>query len=117
MRETDKEALEEYETELRLYEGELQKERELACAAEFVRRNLEDVQERASQVGYMSAAGAFDSLFMNLMTEIHASHFWCRTSELSNTGRGLAALAASGQCCRPPRHASTTVQSCLSGSV
>ncbi|KAL8293782.1 hypothetical protein RQP46_000483 [Phenoliferia psychrophenolica] len=56
LRDTDKEALEEYETEMRLYEAELQKERELACAAEFVRRNLEDVKERASQVGYMRGA-------------------------------------------------------------
>lgn len=58
LRDTDQQALDEYETELRLYEAELEKERALAAAAEFVRKNLEDVQERAKAVGYMSSAGA-----------------------------------------------------------
>ncbi|KAK4703883.1 kinetochore protein Mis12/MTW1, partial [Phenoliferia sp. Uapishka_3] len=57
LKDADAAALEEYETELRLFEEEVQTERELACAAEYVRRKVEDVQERAAQVGYMSSAG------------------------------------------------------------
>jgi hypothetical protein len=53
----DEAAVEEYERELRLYEEELTKERELAAVQEFVRRKLEDAQERAEEVGYMRGAG------------------------------------------------------------
>lgn len=57
LRDTDSAALEEYETELGLYEEELKKERELECASEYVQGKVEEARERANQVGYMSAAG------------------------------------------------------------
>lgn len=55
----DEEAMREYEQELQLYEEELKKERELVCAAEFVTRKVESVQQRAQEVGHMRGAGAF----------------------------------------------------------
>lgn len=55
----DEEAINEYEEEHRLYEEELQKARELACAEEFVKRKVETVQEKAQEVGYMGGAGTF----------------------------------------------------------
>ncbi|KAM0753199.1 hypothetical protein T439DRAFT_192510 [Meredithblackwellia eburnea MCA 4105] len=64
LRDADQSAVDEYEEELRLYEEELEKERQLACAAEFVRRKLEDVRERAHEVGYMSGTGESCSLLL-----------------------------------------------------
>lgn len=53
----DEIALNEYREELKLYEEELVKQRELACAAEYINKKLESVQKRAQEYGYMRGAG------------------------------------------------------------
>lgn len=58
---TDAAVLSEYEEELRLYEAELQKERELASAELFVKAKAAKAQEQAELVGYLKEPGA--SLF------------------------------------------------------
>lgn len=55
----DAAVLSEYEEELRLYEAELQKERELACAELFVKAKAAKAQEQAELVGYLKEPGAF----------------------------------------------------------
>ncbi|KWU41343.1 hypothetical protein RHOSPDRAFT_37152 [Rhodotorula sp. JG-1b] len=54
---TDAAVLSEYEEELRLYEAELQKERELACAELFVKAKAAKAQEQAELVGYLKEPG------------------------------------------------------------
>ncbi|GAA5968459.1 hypothetical protein JCM8115_006396 [Rhodotorula mucilaginosa] len=54
---TDAAVLSEYEEELRLYETELQKERELACAELFVKAKAAKAQEQAELVGYLKEPG------------------------------------------------------------
>ncbi|GAA5988126.1 hypothetical protein JCM10908_002073 [Rhodotorula pacifica] len=54
---TDAAVLAEYEEELRLYEAELQKERELACAELFVKAKAAKAQEQAELVGYLKEPG------------------------------------------------------------
>ncbi|BGP25401.1 kinetochore protein Mis12/MTW1 [Rhodotorula toruloides] len=53
----DEATLAEYQEELRLYEEELQKERELACAELFVKAKSAKVQEQAELVGYLREPG------------------------------------------------------------
>ncbi|BGP08894.1 hypothetical protein JCM10049v2_004745 [Rhodotorula toruloides] len=53
----DEASLAEYQEELRLYEEELQKERELACAELFVKAKAAKVQEQAELVGYLREPG------------------------------------------------------------
>lgn len=56
---TDPAVLAEYEEELRLYEAELQQERELACAELFVKAKAARAQEQAELVGYLKEPGAW----------------------------------------------------------
>lgn len=65
----DDPAIAEYEAELALYEAELQKARELACAEEWVKRKAESVQLRAEELGYMSGAGALRLGFPPLLSD------------------------------------------------
>ncbi len=58
MKGTDAAVLSEYEEELQLYEAELQKERELACAELFVKAKAAKAQEQAELVGYLKEPGA-----------------------------------------------------------
>lgn len=50
----EKAAFNEYAEELKFYEAELEKERQLACAKEWVRRKVEKCAEQAEEVGAMS---------------------------------------------------------------
>ncbi|GAA6017116.1 hypothetical protein JCM8202_005911 [Rhodotorula sphaerocarpa] len=61
LRGRDAEILSEYEEELRLYEEELQKERELACAELFVKAKAAKAQEQAELVGYLKEPGKLTS--------------------------------------------------------
>lgn len=112
LRGKDGEALEEYEQELRLYEEELRKERELACADEFVKRKLDSAQELAEEVGYMRGAGASPSpARCILLTDATADPLSSRTqglvSQLSLLQERLATLLATPP---PPAHRATTDQ-------
>lgn len=53
----DEPTLAEYEEELRLYEDELQKEHELACAELFVKARHAKAVEQAELVGYLKPPG------------------------------------------------------------
>ena len=53
----DKDALEAYQVELQLYEEELTKGREVACADEYIRRKVEAAERMAQDYGYMAGAG------------------------------------------------------------
>lgn len=55
----EKAAFNEYAEELKFYEAELEKERQLACAKEWVRRKVEKCAEQAEEVGAMSGPGPF----------------------------------------------------------
>ncbi|BGP16993.1 hypothetical protein JCM10213_007439 [Rhodosporidiobolus nylandii] len=57
LRDADAPTLEEYEEELRMYEEELQKERELAAAEIFVMAKEAKVREQAELVGYLKQPG------------------------------------------------------------
>lgn len=74
LRDTDSAALEEYETELGLYEEELKKERELECASEYVQGKVEEARERANQVGYMSAAEPLSSRTQGVVSQLSLLH-------------------------------------------
>lgn len=98
------EALEEYERELHLYEEELRKERELACADEFVKRKLDSVQELAEEVGYMRGAG--ESLSPALRPFPYGRDF--RSPQLSDPRPRLPTLPSSRTPCHSPRHSCTS---------
>ncbi|GJN91237.1 hypothetical protein Rhopal_004255-T1 [Rhodotorula paludigena] len=57
----DEPTLAEYEEELRLYEDELQKEHELACAELFVKARHAKAVEQAELVGYLKPPGKLDA--------------------------------------------------------
>lgn len=53
----DQDAIQEYELELRLYQEELERERQLTCVDELMTRKLADIEAKAQQVGHMGTAG------------------------------------------------------------
>ncbi|GAA5975314.1 hypothetical protein JCM11641_005934 [Rhodosporidiobolus odoratus] len=61
LRGTDDPTLQEYEEEVRLYEAELQKERELGAAEVFVMAKEMKVREQAELVGYLKQPGKLAS--------------------------------------------------------
>lgn len=73
LRGRDAEILSEYEEELRLYEEELQKERELACAELFVKAKAAKAQEQAELVGYLKEPGASPGFLRSALKDLHAA--------------------------------------------
>lgn len=83
----DLDAIREYEEQLRLYEQELDKERQLACVEELMRRKLEQTQERAQEIGYMGSAGGLRLSFPIFHSA--ADHLLNAAEPLSARAQGL----------------------------
>ncbi|GAA5885718.1 hypothetical protein JCM5296_000123 [Sporobolomyces johnsonii] len=82
---TDEATLQEYETELRLFEEELQKERELGVAELFLRQKAARLQEQAEHVGYMKGGEREPLSERTEILTAHLASLQTRLSELLAT--------------------------------
>ncbi|GAA5836723.1 hypothetical protein JCM11251_002708 [Rhodosporidiobolus azoricus] len=98
LRALDEPTIEEYELELRLYEEELQKSRELAAAEVYVKAKEAKVREQAELVGYLKQPGKLpnpsepDSRIPILSAQLHS--LLTHLSTLASTASPSAAHPA-----------------------